>query len=88
MLNFLISTIAFSIAVYGLNFYFRAQNLTASRSRTVVVMLAATLISIAAGWVLDQLDGEAELHKNDPSIMAVVQSGDPVQIAKVLAGFN
>lgn len=49
MLNFLISTIAFSIAVYGLNLYFKAQNQTASRSRTIVVMLAATLISIGAG---------------------------------------
>lgn len=88
MLNFLISTIAFSIAVYGLNLYFNAQNLTASRSCTVVVMLAATLISIAAGWAVDQLDGEAELHKNDPSMLAVVQTGDPVQIAKLLAGFN
>ena len=88
MLNFLISTIAFSIAVYGLNLYFKAQNQTASRSRTIVVMLAATLISIGAGWVVDQLDGEAELHKNDPSMIAVMQTGDPVQIAKLLTGFN
>lgn len=88
MLNFLISTIAFSVAVYGMNLYLNAQSLSASRSRTIVVMLAATLISIIAGWAVDQLDGEAALHKNDPSIMAIVQTGDPIQIAKLLAGFN
>ena len=88
MLNFLISTITFSAAVYGMNLYSNAQNFTASRSRTIIVMLIATLLSISAGWATDQLDGEAELHKNDPSIMQVVQSGDPIQIAKLLAGFN
>ena len=88
MLNFLISTITFSAAVYGMNLYFNAQNFTASRSRTVIVIFLATLISIASGWATDQLDGEAELHKNDTSIVQVVQSGDPVQIAKLLAGFN
>jgi hypothetical protein len=88
MLSFLISTITFSAAVYGLNIYFNAQNFTASRSRTVIVMFIATLISIASGWATDQLDGEAELHKNDPSIIYVLQSGDPIQIAKLLTGFN
>jgi hypothetical protein len=87
MLNFIISTIAFFAAVYSLNIYVNTLNITASRSRTVLVMLVATLISIAAGWALDQLDGEAELHKNDPSIMDVVQTGDPMKIAKLLAGF-
>ena len=58
------------------------------RSRTMIVMVTATIISIAAGWTLDQLDGEAQLHKNDPSITEIVKSGDPIQIAKVLAGFN
>jgi hypothetical protein len=51
-------------------------------------MFIATLISIASSWATDQLDGEAELHKNDPSIIQVMQSGDTVQIAKLLAGFN
>lgn len=87
MLNFIISTIAFFAAVYSLNIYVNTLNITASRSRTVLVMLVATLISIAAGWAVDQLDGEAELHKNDPSIMDVVQTGDPMKIAKLLAGF-
>ena len=88
MLNFLISTITFSAAVYGLNLYFNAQNFTASRSRTVIVIFLATLISIASGWATDQFDGEAELHKNDLSMIAIVQTGDPIQIAKLLAGIN
>jgi len=48
----------------------------------MIVMAAATLVSIAADWAADQLDGDAELHKNDPSMIKVVQRGDPVQIAK------
>ena len=51
-------------------------------------MVAAILISIGAGWVADQLDGDAELQKNDPSMTEIVKSGDPVKIAKLLAGFN
>lgn len=88
MLNFVISTIAFSIAVYALNRYFDAQAANSARSRTMIVMVAATLISIGAGWAIDQLDDEAELHKNDPSMMEVVQGGDPIKIAKLLTGFN
>ena len=88
MLNFIISTIAFSLSVYGLNRYFNAQATSGTRSRTMIVMVTATIISIGAGWTLDQLDGDAQLHKNDPSITEIVKSGDPIQIAKVLAGFN
>ncbi|MES2013100.1 MAG: hypothetical protein V4445_05065 [Pseudomonadota bacterium] len=58
-----------------------------SRTHTLIVMIVATLVSIGAGWAVDELDGEAELHKNDPSIIEVVKNGDPLQIAKILAGF-
>jgi len=88
MLNFLISTIAFSLAMYGMNRYFDAKNTSRTRSRSMLVMVAATLTSIGAGMAIDQLDGEAELHKNDPSLMEMVKSGDSLQIAKVLTGFN
>jgi hypothetical protein len=54
----------------------------------MIVMVAATLVSIGAGMAIDQLDGEAELHKNDPSLTDVVKSGDPLKIAKALVGFN
>jgi hypothetical protein len=88
MLNFIISTIVFSIAVYALNRFFHAQAISGTRSHTIIVMVAATLISIGAGWAVDELDGDAEQHKNDPSIAEILKSGDPVKIAKVLAGFN
>jgi hypothetical protein len=88
MLNFVISTAAFSFAVYGLNRYFDAQSINGTRSRTIFVMVAATLISIGSGWTVDHLDGEAELHKNAPSMAEVVQSGDPMKIAKLLAGIQ
>lgn len=88
MLNFIISTTAFSIAAYALNRYFDVNAISDTRSRTMVVMIAATLISIGAGWAVDLIDGDAELHKNDPSITEIVKNGDPVKIAKVLTGFN
>jgi len=87
MLNFFISTIAFSLAVYVLNRYFKTHEINGSRSHTVIVMIVATLVSIGAGWAVDEIDGDAELHKNDPSIIEVVKNGDPLQIAKILAGF-
>lgn len=78
----------FSIAAYTLNRILNAQPVKDTRSRTMIVMVAATLISISAGWAVDQLDGDAELHKNEPSVAEIVKSGDPVKIAKILAGFN
>lgn len=88
MLNFIISTAAFSISVYVLNRYFENQNLNGTRIKTIIVMVTATLISIGTGWAVDKLDGDAELHKHDPSMLEIFQSGDPVKIAKLLAGFN
>jgi len=46
-----------------------------TRSRTIAVMTIATLISIGADWALDIFDGNAELHKDDPFIIEVVESG-------------
>lgn len=88
MLNFVVSTIAFSLAMYALNRYFDGQGLDSTRARKIIVMVAAMLFSIGASWAVDKVDGDAELHKNDPSITDVVKSGDPAQIAKMLAGFN
>ncbi len=73
MLNFIISTAVFSFAVYGLNRFFDAQSVSGTRSRTMIVMVVATLISIGAGWAVDQIDGDAQLHKNDPSMTEIVQ---------------
>lgn len=88
MLNFIISTIAFFVAIFILNRYLDNMGIGQSRFRKIVVIVAATLISIAVGWVVDKIDGEAELHKNDPSISEIIQSGDPVGIAKLLAGIH
>jgi len=88
MLNFLISTIAFSLAMYGMNRYFEGKSTSRTRSRSMLIMLAATLTSIGAGMAIDRLDGEAELHKKDPSLIEMLKSGDSLQIAKVLTGFD
>ena len=54
----------------------------------MIVMILATFVSIGVGMAVDQLDGEAELHKNDPSLTDIVKGGDPVEIAKLLSGIN
>jgi hypothetical protein len=88
MIGFLISTIVFSIAAYALNRYFDAQELDSTRSRKVLVMTVATVISFGASWLVDKLDGDAALPQKNVSIADVIQGGDPVQIAKMLAGIN
>lgn len=88
MLSFLISTFVFFLAAYALNRYFDAQELDSSRSRKTLVLVVATFISIGAGWLIDKLDGDAALPQNNVSITEVIQSGDPVKIAKVLVGIN
>ena len=88
MLNFFISTIAFSLAIYALNRYLDSLEIVRTRSRTMIVMMLATFVSIGVGMAVDQLDGEAELHKNDPSLTDIVKGGDPVEIAKLLSGIN
>lgn len=52
------------------------------------MLTAATLISIGAGWAVDKIDGDAELHQKDSSIADVMNSGDPVKMAKLLTGVN
>lgn len=86
MLGFVISTIAFSLAVYALNRYLDSHELDSNRSRKILVMTFATVVSIGAGWLTDKLDGDADLPH--PSVAEVIQGGDPMQMAKILAGVN
>ena len=86
MLNFVVSTITFSIAAFILNRILKTHP-DSPRSITLTVVIVATIVSLGAGWAVDQLDGDAELHKNDPSMTEVVKSGDPIKIAKMLVGF-
>ncbi len=86
MLNFVVSTITFSIAAFILNRILKTHP-DSPRSITLTVVIVATIVSLGAGWAVDQLDGDAELHKNDPSMTEVVKSGDPMKIAKMLVGF-
>lgn len=87
MLNFLISTSAFSLAAFILNRILKTHP-NSPRSITLTVMIVATIFSLGAGWAVDKLDGDAELHKNDPSITEIIKGGDPVKIVKMIAGFN
>ncbi len=87
MINFIVSTVAFSLTAYLLNRYFKTHP-DSSRHITLSIMAVATLVSIGAGWVADEVDGEAERHKNDPGLSEIVKSGDPIKIAKFLVGIN
>ena len=88
MLSFIISMIVFFLAAYALNRYFRARELDNTRSLSILVMVVATFISIGTGWLVDKLDGDAALPQHNVSVVEVIQSGDPVKIAKVLVGIN
>ena len=86
MLNFIVSTAAFSLAAFGLNRLLANQPGRALAPNGFIVLVVATLVSIGAGWVVDELDGDAD--KPHPSISQVIHSGDPVLITKTLIGIN
>jgi hypothetical protein len=88
MLGFLISTISFSVAAYALDRRLNANAPDGTHSRKLLVFSIATIVSIGAGWLTDRLDGDAALPGKNVSVVEVIQSGDPVQIAKMLAGIN
>lgn len=88
MLGFVISTIAFSLAARALNRYFEAQSADGAHSRRWLVLSVATLISIGSGWVVDKMDGDADAPRRNISMIDAVRSGDPILIAKMLAGIN
>ncbi len=86
MLNFIVSTISFSFAAFILNRFLKTHP-DSPKSITFTVVVIATIFSLGAGWAVDQLDGDAKLHKNDPSMQEVLKSGDPMKIVKMLVGF-
>jgi hypothetical protein len=87
MLNFLISTVAFSLSAFILNRIFKTHP-NSPLSITFTVMALATIVSFGIGWAVDKLDGDADRHKSDSSITQIIKGGDPVKIAKMIAGFN
>ena len=87
MLNFLISTVAFSLVVFILNRILKTHP-NSPRSITFTVMALATIVSFGVGLAVDKLDGDAERGKNNPSITEIIKGGDPVKIVKMIAGFN
>ena len=86
MLGFVISTVAFSASAFGLNKYFNRSALQGHPHSKLIILVIATVISIGAGWITDKLDSDADLPQNNLSILEVMQSGDPLDIAKRLIG--
>ena len=88
MLSFVLSTIAFFVAAYFLNRYLDGQGMDHSTSRKILVGTLATIISIGSGWAIDMLDGDEKAASKNVSLSDTLQSGDPVQIMKVLSGIK
>ena len=86
MLGFIISTLAFSLAAYALNRYFDSKNPAIKNSRKWHVLIAATAFSMGVGWLVDNIDGDSKLPA--VSMADTLRSGDPIKIAKLLAGIN
>ena len=88
MLNFIFSTIAFSVAAYAMDRYYKAQSIDQTNSHKVLVMVVATVISIGTGQLVDNLDGDAKLPEKNISFVDVIKSGDPMKIGMMLIGIN
>jgi len=87
MLSFLISTVTFSVAAYGFNRFLDSQGIDSTRSRTIIVMLLATFVSIGADWSIAEFSGDAEGRQKNAAMSEALHNGDSVQILKMLAGF-
>ncbi len=88
MLNFVLSSIAFSLAIYGFDNYFKAKSVTKTDKHKFLVFVLATLISIGVGYLVDIVDGDFYLPKKDIALVDVIKSGDPLLIAKTILGIN
>ena len=88
MLNFVLSTIAFSLAIYGFDRYFKARSVTKTDKHKFLVFVLATLISIGVGYIVDIVDGDFYLPKKDVALVDVLESRDPLQMAKAILGIN
>lgn len=86
MLGFVLSTISFSVMIYALNRRHGTHPDDQSTRTKYRILVLATIVSIAIGWAVDELDGDAA--KPHLSITQTMQSGDPVAIAKILIGIN
>jgi hypothetical protein len=87
LLGFIFSTIAFSIIAKLLTRHMEKQGTLEARQKFMVV-LAATAVSMGVGWGVDRLDGDADAPSRQLSAAQILNSGDPVLIAKFLIGIN
>ena len=88
MLSLILSTIAFFVAAYFINRYLDAQSLDRTMSRRILVGTLATVVSIGAGWMVDKLDGDADLPSSNVSLSSNSQSDSTTQVLKLLSGMK
>jgi len=87
MLGFIISSAVFYCAVSILNRYWCSQKRETSSGK-LQVMIVATVVSIGAGWLVDKIDGDSESAQSKMSFEEIIQTGDPLKIAKLIVGIN
>jgi len=87
MLGFILSTLAFSYAVVVLDRQLKKRGMGAAVKHKLFVALAATLLSIAVGWAVDEVDGDADLPQKKMSFSEAMHSGDAALIAGKIIGY-
>jgi hypothetical protein len=87
MLGFIISSAMFYFVVSFLNRFWDSEKL-ATPSGKLQVMIVATVFSIGTGWLVDKIDGDSESAQSKMSFEEIIQTGDPLKIAKLIVGIN
>ena len=77
MLDLIVSTIAFFVAVFFLNRYFDEQGMNKGMTRSMLVFLIASVVSICVPMAVDFVSGESGGTK--------VESSDVAQLVKLLS---
>jgi len=84
MLNLILSTIAFFVAVFFLKRYLDDQGVNKGMTRTVLVFVLASAVSFGVAAVVDRVDeaigGKKHVASADP-----LQGGDVGQLLKSLS---
>ena len=77
MLDLIVSTIAFFVAVFFLNRYFDGQGMNKGMTRSTLVFLIASVVSICVPMAVDFVSGESGGTK--------AESSDVAQLVKLLS---
>jgi hypothetical protein len=84
MLDLIISTLAFFVAVFFLNRYFDEQGMDKGMSRSLLVFLLASVVSVCVPLAVDFVSDGIGGHKSAAS----EENGDVAQLLKLLSAVH